>query len=527
MKKAKLCVSFQGIEKEFHLKDVTTIGRKKENIDITLDDPMISRLHARIFEEEGEFFLEDLSSFRRTYLNDEPVEASKELKDQDRIKFANIEAVFFCDLSGETTIDESFVGSPNPLHEATNVESDQLDWDEAYTGLISDSPDVTQPFSRISRLERKFAEIEASSSSPAEKTRRNVEFAELICFTNGQTITISKDVIYVGQDAKNDLVISKAYFSKVQFSIIHNKNAQSYHLKHLGSNDTRIDGVAVDSMFRLSGVMTITVGEYVFYFFERPKRDVHLYKSILSSLEDTSTLKEIALFSPREDFFFQQTNLLCHYQVVSGQKGKNPSAVFFARESQGGVYIFWGEVYWNNAGIGKNKDFFAYITKMQGIFEAVVDYANTPTEVIGGIHRNIYSRFPGVWVIGTLLFASSDRLKWIGGGCAPLLLFRKDGRREVFKSPGTPLGGHELFLGQEHGVTWTKGDKLLVFSKNMLQGSVRSDSHLLLNIESIKSLFRQILKDDLSGGQVLEKFLHTMGERTNNHHEFVTALLEI
>ncbi len=63
------------------------IGRLPD-CDITLPDRLVSRHHARLFQKDGTFWLEDLGSKNGTYVNGEPVTSPRELKDGDEIQIA-------------------------------------------------------------------------------------------------------------------------------------------------------------------------------------------------------------------------------------------------------------------------------------------------------------------------------------------------------------------------------------------------------------------------------------------------------
>lgn len=68
----------------------TVIGSSKKQADCYLIYPTISRQHARIYYEEGTFYLEDLGSTNGTYLNDRRLKAHERtnLKHQDCVRFA-------------------------------------------------------------------------------------------------------------------------------------------------------------------------------------------------------------------------------------------------------------------------------------------------------------------------------------------------------------------------------------------------------------------------------------------------------
>jgi pSer/pThr/pTyr-binding forkhead associated (FHA) protein len=62
------------------------VGRE-EQADIRLDEPLVSRSHARIERRGDGFWVIDLSSTNRTRVNDEVV-AQRQLRDGDEVRFA-------------------------------------------------------------------------------------------------------------------------------------------------------------------------------------------------------------------------------------------------------------------------------------------------------------------------------------------------------------------------------------------------------------------------------------------------------
>lgn len=57
-------------------------------------DSFCSRKHAQIFCKDRKYYLEDFRSTNGTFLNDVKIETISELKNNDKIKFGNTEAVF-------------------------------------------------------------------------------------------------------------------------------------------------------------------------------------------------------------------------------------------------------------------------------------------------------------------------------------------------------------------------------------------------------------------------------------------------
>ena len=87
---------------EFTLSEVeNTIGRTDDNF-ILLSDPSISRRHAKIIRDGGNYTLVDLVSSNGTMLNGTRVENSKRLEEGDLVQFGDVQFVF---TSGDTQID--------------------------------------------------------------------------------------------------------------------------------------------------------------------------------------------------------------------------------------------------------------------------------------------------------------------------------------------------------------------------------------------------------------------------------------
>lgn len=75
---------------------ITTIGKRKEEADIVLEDMSVSRLHARIVKEQEKYYIEDLNSTNGTFKNGlrlQPYER-RELDPEDEIKAGRVGMVF-------------------------------------------------------------------------------------------------------------------------------------------------------------------------------------------------------------------------------------------------------------------------------------------------------------------------------------------------------------------------------------------------------------------------------------------------
>ncbi len=73
-------------------REVMTVGREGD-ADLLIDEPLVSRLHARIERRGERFFLLDLGSTNLSRVNGEVV-AERELQDGDEVRFARARCFF-------------------------------------------------------------------------------------------------------------------------------------------------------------------------------------------------------------------------------------------------------------------------------------------------------------------------------------------------------------------------------------------------------------------------------------------------
>ena len=73
-------------------KQIFSIGKKKEEVDLVLEDASVSRIHARIILEKGNVYLEDLNATNGTFKNGlrmQPYE-KRRLEEGDEIKCGKV-----------------------------------------------------------------------------------------------------------------------------------------------------------------------------------------------------------------------------------------------------------------------------------------------------------------------------------------------------------------------------------------------------------------------------------------------------
>jgi hypothetical protein len=74
----------------FEVDGSLTIGRSPQ-MDIQIDDPFASGRHARIYERDGIFYVEDAGSTNGTYLNGRRLDGQRPLEPDDSIRIGDTE----------------------------------------------------------------------------------------------------------------------------------------------------------------------------------------------------------------------------------------------------------------------------------------------------------------------------------------------------------------------------------------------------------------------------------------------------
>jgi pSer/pThr/pTyr-binding forkhead associated (FHA) protein len=82
-----------GAEVEFPLQGSPLLVGRDEDADIRVDEPLVSRAHARIERRGLSFFVLDLGSTNLTRVNGDPVN-ERELRDGDEVRFGRARCRF-------------------------------------------------------------------------------------------------------------------------------------------------------------------------------------------------------------------------------------------------------------------------------------------------------------------------------------------------------------------------------------------------------------------------------------------------
>ena len=66
-------------------------ARRSPQTDVQIDDSFASARHARIYERDGLYYVEDMGSTNGTYLNGRQLQSRKQLRGEDRIRIGDTE----------------------------------------------------------------------------------------------------------------------------------------------------------------------------------------------------------------------------------------------------------------------------------------------------------------------------------------------------------------------------------------------------------------------------------------------------
>lgn len=107
-------VSGERVGQTVALEQTATVLGRHPSCDIVLDFAEISRFHARIFENHGVYFIEDLRSRNGTIVNGVKITAATRLKGGDRVRLCQVEFVFHDGFDQDASSASSAAATPQP-----------------------------------------------------------------------------------------------------------------------------------------------------------------------------------------------------------------------------------------------------------------------------------------------------------------------------------------------------------------------------------------------------------------------------
>jgi phosphoserine phosphatase RsbU/P len=149
--------------------------------EIVLDNAAISRQHAQITNRHGHFFLEDLRSRNRTYLNGNPVDERTPLADADEVKICDVVLQFF---SAQHPPIPERGGDDSSASASAATPEDRSPPKTILDGLsASDAEDDLMQSSIITTLNAKTAATQRLGVKPEAKLRAILEISNSLART--------------------------------------------------------------------------------------------------------------------------------------------------------------------------------------------------------------------------------------------------------------------------------------------------------------------------------------------------------
>ncbi len=225
----KLILKLQDkILEEFSIaKSPITIGREQGN-DIVLDSMMVSRYHAKIFQDSGGYCVEDLDSGNGILLNDKKVTKGL-LKNRDEILVGSHTFVF--------------------VHEEESP--------------VEASQEIPTNFEKTFVLPKNRPELMAllARSKPDNEPKCDELAGHITIMSEGarqERIELTKHTTVAGKSHNADIKLRGLWVGNCAFII--NKEPERYVIVHCGGRRrTRVNGVVVDGPQELQDGAVITI----------------------------------------------------------------------------------------------------------------------------------------------------------------------------------------------------------------------------------------------------------------------------
>jgi len=246
-------------QKSFGLGEILTIGREPGN-DVYVDDNLISRFHALVRCNEGEYVILDLGSSNGTFVNDKPVSAPTLLRDNDVIKLGTARLVFR--LKGEAATPVQQQSTTRRVFAAVNIAvlvSDVRNFTE-----LSESLPADELSAMLADWFRRVGKILQANNGNIEKIRGDSVLAYWLAEPNGtgnhQAIGALNTALDMRSAARDfDQRMAGAYPGK-NFSIgcgIHTGEAVLGNIGADARRDYTIMGDCVNVTFRIESLCSV------------------------------------------------------------------------------------------------------------------------------------------------------------------------------------------------------------------------------------------------------------------------------
>lgn len=460
------------------------IGRMAEN-HLVLRDNRISRQHAQIVWEGGEYFIEDLKSSYGVFVNGARVEKQK-LKNSDRVEFGfpdSYQLLFTLEERGLYSAVERLAGQPEvpavganlaklrAVVEVARALQTALSTDEVLAAVVEAALAVTG-CERGFLLLKNGADLEIriarSRRGPLEKSDLRVPTRLLLRALEQRKdfLSMSFDPSGVTAGVGEHTIADLELRSVVAVPLVRIRAGTMQETSVLSAAEDTVGLLYMDSR---AGAADLSAGS----------------RELLTTLAlEASTVLENARLLEQQwarQRMEEELRIARRIQESLWPRSLPSTGWFRAAGSSlpcrevGGDYLdvrqiaadCWASVVADVAGKGVGSALLAAL--LQGMFLALPYTRLSMEETMPRVNRFLIDRTGGEQYV-TLFYCTLEqngRLRWVNAGHPPPVLARADGRLENLPANGMPLGMLEEARYEVQETQLQAGDKLVVYSDGL------------------------------------------------------------
>jgi serine phosphatase RsbU (regulator of sigma subunit) len=452
---------------------------------LVLRDSRISRQHAQIVCEEGQYFLEDLHSSHGVYWNGERIQKQK-LENSDRIEFGfpdSYQLIFTLEERGlhqaldrvPTHSEASPLGTNlaklRAMVEVARALQTALSTDEVLAAVVEAALAVTgceRGFLLLRSGDDLEIRVARGRSGPLEKTDLRVPTRLLLRALNQRKDFLSMNFDLTGQtDAGPEHTVADLELrSVVAVPMVRIRTGRLEETSVLSPAEDTVGLLYMDSR---GGAADLSAGSRELLTTLALEASTILENARLLEQQWARQRMEEELRIARRI----QQSLLPRVLPASGWLRAAGTSV--PSQQVGGDYFdvreiaptCWASVLADVSGKGVGSALLAAL--LQGMFLAAPYTAISMEEMMFRVNRFLFDRTQGEQFV-TLFYSTLDSdglLRWINAGHPPPLLVRKSGELRPLPASGVPLGMLEEAFYDVQETQLEPGDKLAIYSDGL------------------------------------------------------------
>ena len=471
-----------------------TLGRVTEN-EIVLSDGSISRRHARLFPQDGAWWIEDLQSKNGTKLNGKLLAEAARLAPGDRIELGQHYSV---DFAGQPTTGSARLAdvvAPGNIHAVSVVDiMGGAGADTRSAGVQGLPPQrigyFLQTMDRVGRELLVVRPLEDLYRFVVELTSDVVRADRSVLLRReaGTDELLVKAVRYGGSGIGGEIVVSRGIARKTieerQAILTSDAMHDPRFMEHQSIIRQRIHSAMCVPLWHEDQVLGLLYVDNIAAPYPFAEEDLRILTLIghLAAVKISETEKsEQALLSTQlqeearrassiQQGLLPREPLVREPFIVAGRNlpSQNVGGDYFdfIECDDGGVCIGLGDV------AGKGMSAALLMANLHAAVRAQVETGRPLPDMLGRVNRSICRAVKGQRFITLVLAAldpASGLLRYVNAGHNPPLLLRADDRVETLETGGFLLGVFEEAVYETGEVTLEPGDMLVLYSDGVTE----------------------------------------------------------